>query len=425
MPAADPLSDALQPSSGFPFDLHGPPAHVHRHSASAPRLPFPSGSSPVESTPTGPSSPVGTSTHYPYSAARVCTNAYYHPHNHNHHDYHHHVPPTPRHYTLKRRRRLTNAETEYLVQQFVKNERPTTAERDIFARELHLDKRTIQVWFQNRRAKMKKDEQIAKDYALDEDEDEDDVEGEEGDDGGDCGGEDGGEMTGNKVEMETNAGLGRCHSIRSLSSDWRSQQQQQPLDMASKLMELMEAPSAWIARGTASSSSTDTTTATHARVLADTPPSHGILYDPDLMPGIHWDDPFMAQLGPLDMPVHASPLSAGSTSTGFDELFTSKSSLSSTASTGGPQSNLSPAARVFTSREGNVAGVAMEVVGVVPKREDLAGFTTRSTSANGGGGRHGASKAHRARRGMPSLIPKHQRALTLVAVAKNTKVSKS
>ncbi|ORY96986.1 Homeodomain-like protein, partial [Lobosporangium transversale] len=59
---------------------------------------------------------------------------------------------------LKRRRRLTNEESEFLIHQFKINERPTAQERESFAKYLKLDRRTIQVWFQNRRAKLKRDE---------------------------------------------------------------------------------------------------------------------------------------------------------------------------------------------------------------------------------------------------------------------------
>ncbi|KAF9357863.1 hypothetical protein BGX34_009189 [Mortierella sp. NVP85] len=53
-------------------------------------------------------------------------------------------------------------ETEYLLAQFCKNEKPNTKERQVFAEHLNLHPRTIQVWFQNRRAKLKRDDSLAK-----------------------------------------------------------------------------------------------------------------------------------------------------------------------------------------------------------------------------------------------------------------------
>ncbi|KAF9139058.1 hypothetical protein BGX30_008420 [Mortierella sp. GBA39] len=59
---------------------------------------------------------------------------------------------------IAQRRRLSTEESEYLMVQFNLNGRPTAQERDSFARHLKLNRRTIQVWFQNRRAKLKRDE---------------------------------------------------------------------------------------------------------------------------------------------------------------------------------------------------------------------------------------------------------------------------
>ncbi|KAF9968139.1 hypothetical protein BGZ70_006409 [Mortierella alpina] len=56
----------------------------------------------------------------------------------------------------KRRRRLTAHEANFLHTQFKLNERPTAQEREMIAKHLELDRRTIQVWFQNRRAKVKR-----------------------------------------------------------------------------------------------------------------------------------------------------------------------------------------------------------------------------------------------------------------------------
>ncbi|KAF9116990.1 hypothetical protein BGX27_007044 [Mortierella sp. AM989] len=64
---------------------------------------------------------------------------------------------------LKRRRRLTPEESEFLLEQFMINERPTIQERESIAKHLKLDRRTIQVWFQNRRAKLKRDNRDAGD----------------------------------------------------------------------------------------------------------------------------------------------------------------------------------------------------------------------------------------------------------------------
>ncbi|KAG0205798.1 hypothetical protein BGX28_002669 [Mortierella sp. GBA30] len=57
----------------------------------------------------------------------------------------------------KRRRRLTAQEATFLQTQFKINERPTAQERDRIAKHLSLDRKTIQVWFQNKRAKVKRD----------------------------------------------------------------------------------------------------------------------------------------------------------------------------------------------------------------------------------------------------------------------------
>lgn len=86
--------------------------------------------------------------------------------------------------SLKRRRRLTTEESEFLLRQFGTNERPTAQEREGFAKHLKLDRRTIQVWFQNRRAKLKRDERaedMGKIHGQDGGEDEENVneEGEE------------------------------------------------------------------------------------------------------------------------------------------------------------------------------------------------------------------------------------------------------
>ncbi|KAF9393075.1 hypothetical protein CPB97_004100 [Podila verticillata] len=68
---------------------------------------------------------------------------------------------TPSPSTLKRRRRLSAKETAFLVSQFCINVKPTAQERQVFAKHLNLDRRRIQVWFQNRRAKLKREETFA------------------------------------------------------------------------------------------------------------------------------------------------------------------------------------------------------------------------------------------------------------------------
>ena len=58
---------------------------------------------------------------------------------------------------IKRRRRLSVEETRYLQEAFVQNPRPNSENRNIIANKLGLSTRAIQIWFQNRRAKHKKD----------------------------------------------------------------------------------------------------------------------------------------------------------------------------------------------------------------------------------------------------------------------------
>ncbi len=63
---------------------------------------------------------------------------------------------------IKRRRRLSNEETRYLQEAFNQNQRPNSENRAIIANKLGLSNRAIQIWFQNRRAKLKKDSQDTK-----------------------------------------------------------------------------------------------------------------------------------------------------------------------------------------------------------------------------------------------------------------------
>ncbi|KAF9128677.1 hypothetical protein BGW39_004849 [Mortierella sp. 14UC] len=63
----------------------------------------------------------------------------------------------PTQLTGSHRRRLTPDETEYLLRQYHANEKPATKDRLTFAAHLNLHPRTIQVWFQNRRAKLRRE----------------------------------------------------------------------------------------------------------------------------------------------------------------------------------------------------------------------------------------------------------------------------
>lgn len=83
----------------------------------------------------------------------------------------------------KQRRRLSRDETEYLLDRFQELERPTAKERVKFAEKLSLHPKTIQIWFQNRRAKLRKDESIAREMRFDR-EDDDDCEGNDKDSNG-------------------------------------------------------------------------------------------------------------------------------------------------------------------------------------------------------------------------------------------------
>lgn len=57
----------------------------------------------------------------------------------------------------KRRRRLGSDETKILVDAFETNPKPNASTRDSLAKKLKMTPRAIQIWFQNRRAKMKRD----------------------------------------------------------------------------------------------------------------------------------------------------------------------------------------------------------------------------------------------------------------------------
>jgi ribosomal protein S12 len=67
-------------------------------------------------------------------------------------------PYPPVHYpAIKRRRRLTPEETKILLDVYERTQKPNSAIRSILAAQLNMSSRAVQVWFQNRRAKSKKD----------------------------------------------------------------------------------------------------------------------------------------------------------------------------------------------------------------------------------------------------------------------------
>lgn len=66
-----------------------------------------------------------------------------------------HYPPPYR--QVKRRRRLTEEETNILNNIFENVQKPDAATRAQLAQKLNMSSRAIQVWFQNRRAKVKRD----------------------------------------------------------------------------------------------------------------------------------------------------------------------------------------------------------------------------------------------------------------------------
>lgn len=57
---------------------------------------------------------------------------------------------------IRRRNRLTAEKTESMNRLFILNPRPNRLERQRIASELNIGERTVQVWFQNRRAKVKR-----------------------------------------------------------------------------------------------------------------------------------------------------------------------------------------------------------------------------------------------------------------------------
>jgi hypothetical protein len=56
-----------------------------------------------------------------------------------------------------RRKRLSQDESELLLEAFSRNPRPSQDERNELANKLGMNSRSIQIWFQNRRAKLKKE----------------------------------------------------------------------------------------------------------------------------------------------------------------------------------------------------------------------------------------------------------------------------
>lgn len=61
------------------------------------------------------------------------------------------------HADIRRRRRLQPHETNFLVRIFEQYPRPSAALRDMIASKLGMSQRGVQIWFQNRRAKAKRD----------------------------------------------------------------------------------------------------------------------------------------------------------------------------------------------------------------------------------------------------------------------------
>lgn len=60
--------------------------------------------------------------------------------------------------SCKRRQRLTTEASEFLLGQFEINKKPTTQKLEGFAKHLKLRRKTLQFWFQNRRAKVRRDQ---------------------------------------------------------------------------------------------------------------------------------------------------------------------------------------------------------------------------------------------------------------------------
>ncbi|CAG8468160.1 9420_t:CDS:2 [Ambispora gerdemannii] len=69
------------------------------------------------------------------------------------------------HRQVKRRRRLNEEETNILMEVFRENNKPDPATRSQLAQRLNMSSRAIQVWFQNRRAKVKRNANESKNAA--------------------------------------------------------------------------------------------------------------------------------------------------------------------------------------------------------------------------------------------------------------------
>ena len=58
--------------------------------------------------------------------------------------------------TIRRRHRLRPEETDYLTEEFEHNPKPTRQKIQEIASDIDVSERTVQIWFQNRRAKLRR-----------------------------------------------------------------------------------------------------------------------------------------------------------------------------------------------------------------------------------------------------------------------------